>query len=85
MKKLYNLSDVTFAGNSLLLEVDGKSHRFDLSEVSKPLPKASEKERSTYEIAPSGYGIYWSLIGEDLSIDGLLGVRHFPKSQTINA
>jgi hypothetical protein len=29
-----------------------------------------------YEISPSGYGIRWPLIDEDLSIDGLLGVRH---------
>jgi hypothetical protein len=34
------------------------------------------EERMKYEISSSGYGIHWPLIGENLSIDGLLGVRY---------
>jgi len=37
-------------------------------------------ESAAYEISPSGYGIHWPLIDEDLSIDGLLGVKHRPGS-----
>jgi hypothetical protein len=37
---------------------------------------ASEIERTTFEISPSGYGIHWPLIDEDISIDGLLGITH---------
>jgi len=33
----------------------------------------------SHEISPSGYGIYWPLIDEDLSIDGLLGIVHAPQ------
>jgi hypothetical protein len=40
------------------------------------LANASETERKKYEISPSGYGIHWPLIDEDLSIDGLLGIQH---------
>ncbi|MFI5222153.1 MAG: DUF2442 domain-containing protein, partial [Bacteroidia bacterium] len=29
-------------------------------------------ERGNFEISPSGYGIHWSLIDEDLSINGLI-------------
>ena len=29
---------------------------------------------------PSGYGIHWPLIDEDLSIDGLLGIVHTPQT-----
>jgi len=40
--------------------------------VSKRLSKASLRERKKFEISPSGYGIHWPIIDEDLSIDGLL-------------
>lgn len=42
---------------------------------------ASEIERNTYEISPSGYGIHWPLIDEDISIDGLLGIVHVPEKK----
>ena len=46
------------------------------SEHANVLAKANEKEISCYEISPSGYGIYWLLIDEDVAIDGLLGITH---------
>ena len=51
-----------------------------LSEISLALRKASVEERNMYEISPSGYGIHWPLIDEDLSIDGLLGIVHTPQT-----
>jgi len=36
------------------------------------LAKASEVDRKIYRIAPSGYGIHWLTLDEDLSIQGLL-------------
>ncbi|MGA1874120.1 MAG: DUF2442 domain-containing protein [bacterium] len=47
--------------------------------MSPALKGASERERNTFEISPSGYGIHWPLIDEDISIDGLLGIAHNPK------
>ena len=78
MKKYHEIEKVAFEGNSLLLKVDGKDHRFALADVSSRLLAASPTERSRFEISPSGYGIHWPFIDEDLSIDGLLGVTHFP-------
>jgi len=43
------------------------------------LEKASDEERDNFEISPSGYGIHWPLLDEDISIDGLLGIVHAPK------
>jgi hypothetical protein len=43
------------------------------------LPK-QHQPRAAYEVSPSGYGIHWPLVDEDLSIDGLLGIKHRPKS-----
>ncbi|MCH7754431.1 DUF2442 domain-containing protein [candidate division KSB1 bacterium] len=47
--------------------------------MSEKLANASDIEENKYEISPSGYGIHWPLIDEDLSIDGLLGIKHAPK------
>ena len=38
-------------------------------------------KKNLFEISPSGYGIHWPLLDEDLSIDGLLGVVHRPKKE----
>ena len=39
------------------------------------LVKANQMEREKVEILPSGYGIHWLLIDENLCIDGLLGIK----------
>jgi hypothetical protein len=53
-------------------------HRFELKAVSQRLFQATQTERERYEVSPSGYGIPWPLIDEDLSIDGLLGITLTP-------
>jgi hypothetical protein len=35
---------------------------------------ATEAERNFYKISPSGYGIHWPAIDEDLSIKGLINL-----------
>ena len=79
MKKRHDIRDVRFEGNILIITIDGQESRFALGTVSPLLLAASEKERYSFEISPSGYGIYWGLLDEDLSIDGLLGISHPPK------
>lgn len=39
------------------------------------LKNASEGEKAHYEISPSGYGVHWPLIDEDLSALGILDYR----------
>jgi len=78
MKKLHVIEKVSFDQDKLVLHVDGQAHTFNLSKVSRRLANASAVERERFEISPSGYGIHWPLIDEDLSIDGLLGIRHSP-------
>jgi hypothetical protein len=43
------------------------------------------EERNNFEVSPSGYGIHWPLIDEDLSIDGLIGIVHTPPDKVISA
>lgn len=76
MKKIHDIQGITFKGEEMILKVDGGEYRYSLADVSKPLAEATATERETYELSPSGYGIHWPLIDEDLSIDGLLGLEH---------
>ena len=76
MNKHHNIEKIDFEGNIIILEVDGKIYKFELDKCSSKLLNASEEQRKNYEISPSGYSIHWPMIDEDLSIDGLLGVKH---------
>jgi len=78
MNKIHTIDRVSFEGDDLCLKVDGASHRFKLADISDRLRSATPAERERFELSPSGYGIHWPLLDEDLSIDGLLGITHAP-------
>jgi hypothetical protein len=65
----------------MFLHVGTHKSVFDLERISKRLFNASQLEREKFEISPSGYGIHWPLIDEDLSVDGLIGIKHVPQLQ----
>ncbi len=79
MKKYHDVRDLHFNGDEMFVIIDGETKKFVLSEISPALQEASVEARNMYEISPSGYGIHWPLIDEDLSIDGLLGIVHTPR------
>ena len=79
MKGFHDIRDLKFEDDFLVITIDGEPKRFQLKEVSPVLEKASEEERNNFEISPSGYGIHWPLLDEDISIDGLLGIVHAPQ------
>lgn len=85
MKKYHDIRKVEFHGSKLVVQVDGQTLEKELSNLSDRLLHASEEERSRFEISPSGYGIHWPLIDEDLSVDGLLGIVHTPETQQKSA
>jgi hypothetical protein len=76
MNKFHTIGSIVFEENTMIIEIDNKTHKFDLNKYSSKLLNASKTQRDSYEISPSGYGIHWSMIDEDLSIDGLLGIKH---------
>jgi hypothetical protein len=76
MDKAHDVQSLVIAGTTMYLEVDGKKYEIDITRQSEGLAKATEEQREKYEISPSGYGIHWPDIDEDLSIDGLIGVKH---------
>jgi hypothetical protein len=79
VRKYHEVSDLHFEGDEVVLTIDGRVLRFQVSEISPPLFNATRQERNTFEVSPSGYGVHWPLIDEDLSIDGLLGITHGKK------
>ncbi len=78
MTKAHEVSDVRVSGTTLTMDVDGRQYRFDLAKASSRLARATQAQREKFELSPSGYGIHWPEIDEDLSIDCLLGVVHAP-------
>ncbi len=85
MKRHHDVGNLKFEGNFMFLTIDGEERRFSLDKISPPLHTASDQQRNTFEISPSGYGIYWPLIDEDISIDGLLGIAHAPEGRQKSA
>ncbi len=79
MNKFHDVRNLNFKGNRLTVEIDGEVGEYDLNDVSQRLSGASDMERMIHEVSPSGYGIYWPLIDEDISVDGLLGIVHQPE------
>ena len=76
MGKYHHIENVTIENGVLSLVVDGTRLQKSLAEISELLANAPESEQQEYEVSPSGYGIHWPLIDEDISVDGLLGVKH---------
>ena len=72
MEKAYNIKQISFENDFIILMVDNQAVRLKLSDVSQKLANASITEREDFKISPSGYGIHWRLLDEDLSINGLL-------------
>lgn len=79
--KYHDVQKVLIKNDKLFLKVDGKEYVFQLSDISNKLETASDIEREKYEISPSGYGLHWPLLDEDLSIDGLIGIKHAPSKK----
>lgn len=81
MKKHHEVTGLHFEGDLMILTIDGQVKKYELHEVSPALHRATALEKTTFEISPSGYGVHWPLLDEDLSIDGLLGVVHTRKTK----
>jgi Protein of unknown function (DUF2442) len=85
MKQYHQVTGLHFEGHVMILTIDGQEKRFQVSDISSALQHASEQERNLFEISPSGYGIHWPLLDEDLSIDSLLGIVHTPRKTAKDA
>jgi len=58
MDKQYNVSNIDFNAEWIILSVDGKTYQIPIAQASKRLAQATDIERKMYRISPSGYGIH---------------------------
>ena len=59
--------------DALILIMESGTVSIPWERCSERLARASLIERNRAELSPSGYGIYWPLIDEDLAVGPLLG------------
>jgi Protein of unknown function (DUF2442) len=62
---------IRFEGDLMIIQGEKKSIQSAIADISQKLMHASSIERNTYEISPSGLGVHWPLIDEDLSFPNL--------------
>jgi len=66
------LKEITFDQDYMYLHFIGKTFKVEIGLFSPKLLIADSVQRNFFKVSPSGYGIHWPLIDEDLSIDSLL-------------
>ena len=64
--------DINFDNQFMFIKTDSTIVKIDLNQLSKKLLNATEIERALYKLSPSGYGVHWPLIDEDISLHALL-------------
>ncbi|HFC54217.1 MAG TPA: DUF2442 domain-containing protein [Gammaproteobacteria bacterium] len=85
VKKYHVVEGIRIEKGSIHLVVDGKRIEKELKDLSPRLAAASEEGLGKFEVSPSGYGIRWPVLDEDISIDALLGIAHHPDSSRKSA
>ncbi len=78
MRKNHQIKNIRFEDKKIYLTINGNDYNFPLSSVSDRLTTASQEDLNNYIISPSGYGISWPTLDEDISVDGLIGIAHKP-------
>ena len=68
----HQITAISLEQDSICLSIDGKVLVLPLEKVSKKLQDASDVQRKFFKVSPSGYGIHWPLIDEDLGVDALV-------------
>ena len=85
MNKHHSVENIKIEQGILSVIVDGEQIQRKLIEISPVLAQAKTEDISVFEISPSGYGIHWPILDEDISIDGLLGIVHSPTEIKMSA
>ena len=74
MDRIHEVKEISFSDNNMHLMVDGRAYDVDISRHSAKLANAPADQKAHFVLSPSGYGIHWPSIDEDLSIDALIGI-----------
>lgn len=74
MKKVHEVTIIRTDEFYLYINVDNQLYGISWPKCSQALDRATQGERAFIQISPSGYGLHWPLIDEDLAIDPLLKI-----------
>lgn len=74
MAKFFDVTLVCAEDDYLVLTVDGARYRIPWQACSPRLAVARPHERAVIDVAPSGYGLHWPLVDEDLALRPLLAL-----------
>ena len=75
MKSIISIDQVRIVSDWLIVVASGKEHKFKVRDLSPQLAIATKEEWDDYELTPSGYGIHFRGIDEDISLTALLETR----------
>jgi len=70
--------------DALVLELDEGAVVIPWTKCSPRLASAGDAERARAELSPSGYGIHWPLLDEDLAVGPLVAGHRSEPSHTAN-
>jgi len=74
MMKIHEVEIIRADESHLYVKVDTQLYRILWQQCSPKLSRANLDERSLIRVSPSGYGLHWSLIDEDLAIEPLVAI-----------
>jgi len=74
MSKIHEVEGIKTTDMHLYLTVDGQPYRIKWTDCSTKLSNTTTDRRTYLDVSPSGYGLHWPLLDEDLAITPLL--RH---------
>ncbi len=80
MSKYHTVKDIRIENGVLSLIVDNATITCPLKDLPSWLSIATQQELELFEVSPAGYGIHWPTLDEGISIDGLLGILHYPEA-----
>jgi hypothetical protein len=72
MAKVHIVRSIHTDDTYLYLSVDGQAYRVRWADCSARLERATPSQRRRLDVSPSGYGIHWPEVDEDLAISPLL-------------
>lgn len=81
MNKIHDVQSVKADDAYLYLTVNGQAYRVRWIDCSAKLEKATLMQRQHIKVSPSGYGLHWPLIDEDLAITPLLKRAEKPTTE----
>ncbi len=73
MNKIYDVCNLRVTTHSISFDLSGSRIDIPMNKTgSKILPQAKPEYLRIFEMDQDGIGIYWPMLDEDLSIEGLL-------------